>query len=153
MELAFFLAILYGCVDVVSRMVNYRATCCLGMANGAFLNYFFGSLVCLAVLLLTGGGAAALSGALEAPWWTYLGSLCGLAAFLLLMAGLHRVKVFQSSVLLLVGQLAASLVLDRLTSRAFTLRELLGMALVAAGIILDKKITSRREAGGRKGSD
>ena len=66
------------------------------------------------------------------------------------MVGLHRVKVFQSSVLLLVGQLAASLVLDRMMSRAFTARELLGMALVAAGIILDKKLTSRRGAEGQE---
>ena len=150
MELAFLLAILYGCIDVVSRMVNYQATRYLGTANGSFLNYFFGSLVCLAVLLVTGGGRQALAGALVAPWWSYLGAVCGLVAFLLLMVGLHRVKVFQSSVLLLVGQLAASLVLDRMMSRAFTARELLGMALVAAGIILDKKLTSRRGAEGQE---
>ena len=66
MELAFLLAILYGCIDVVSRMVNYQATRYLGTANGSFLNYFCGSLVCLAVLLVTGGGRQALAGALVA---------------------------------------------------------------------------------------
>ena len=93
MELAFLLAILYGCIDVVSRMVNYQATRYLGTANGSFLNYFFGSLVCLAVLLVTGGGRQALAGALVAPWWSYLGAVCGL----LHLPDLSRFTIFGCS--------------------------------------------------------
>ena len=146
MQLAILLAVVYGAMDVVSRMVNYRATYYLGTVNGSFLNYFFGSIVCLTIVLVTGGGRIHVEAYLTSPWWMYFGAVCGLIAFILLMVGLNRVKVFQSSVLLLLGQLGGSMILDQIVYGDFTPREILGIALVAGGIIADKSLTSRLAA-------
>ena len=142
MELAILLAVLYGCFDVVSRMANVQATRYLGTVNGSFLNYFIGALVCLSVVLITGGGQVDLAGFRGAPWWMYLGAVCGLIGFLFMIVGIRRVEVFQSSVLLLLGQLGGSMLLDRIIYGEFTTLELVGILMVAGGIVADKKITS-----------
>ena len=153
MQLAIFLAVIYGAMDVVSRMVNHQATRYLGTVNGSFLNYFFGSIVCLIIVLITGGGRLDGEAYLTSPWWMYLGAVCGLVAFILLMVGLNRVKVFQSSVLLLLGQLGGSMILDQIVYGDFTPREILGIALVAGGIIADKSLTNRLAAAREKTED
>lgn len=63
-------------------------------------------------------------------------------AFVISLVCLARMEVFQSTALLLIGQLLAGILFDVVVYRNFTLLKLAGIIMVASGIILDKKITS-----------
>ena len=53
MILIVFIAFLYGCATVISKMINYRAAQELGTWNGSLVNYVVASVLALVMLLVT----------------------------------------------------------------------------------------------------
>ena len=72
----------------------------------------------------------------------YLGGAFGIIAFLISMVTLSRLKVMESTILLLIGQLTAGILFDAFLFKNFNLPKLAGILLVAGGIIWDNKISS-----------
>ncbi len=140
MILVIFIAFLYGCATVISKMINYRATQELGTWNGSLVNYVVASVLALIMLLFTTGFRIDLTPYVTAPLYLYAGGTFGVLAFVISLVCLSRMKVFQSTILLLVGQLAAGMVFDILVFQNFTLLKLCGILLVTAGIFWDNKI-------------
>ncbi|MDQ9867960.1 DMT family transporter, partial [Acinetobacter baumannii] len=71
-----------------------------------------------------------------------LGGAFGIIAFLISMVTLSRLKVMESTILLLVGQLTAGILFDAFMFKDFSLLKLIGVLLVAGGIIWDNKISA-----------
>lgn len=137
------LAFLLGCANVISKMINYRATQELGTWNGSLVNYVVASALAFVLLLCTGVfDPDSLTAWAKAPLYLYLGGTLGVIAFVISLVCLARMEVFQSTALLLIGQLLAGILFDVIVYRNFTLLKLAGIIMVASGIILDKKITS-----------
>ncbi|MCI8418246.1 MAG: hypothetical protein HFI33_12265 [Lachnospiraceae bacterium] len=140
-----FIAFLYGCATVISKMINYRATQELGTWNGSLVNYVVASILALAMLLATTGLQVDLQAYVAAPLYLYAGGTFGVLAFVISLVCLAKMKVFQSTLLLLVGQLAAGIVFDILVFQNFTLVKLAGILLVTAGIFWDNKICASQD--------
>lgn len=135
-----FLAFLEGGIGVYSRAVNFRATECLGTANGTLVNYVTASALSLVLLLFT-GTAENWAGFTAAPVWVYLGGVCGVAALVINVTALKKLTLFQSGVLMLAGQLACSALLDAVLFHSMSWGKLVGVLIVATGAVLDKKTT------------
>ena len=75
----------------------------------------------------------------------YLGGAFGIVAFIISMITLNLLKVMESTILLLVGQLTAGILFDAFVFRNISLQKLLGILLVAAGIIWDNKISASKK--------
>lgn len=133
-----FLAFLEGGIGVYSRAVNFQATRCLGTANGTLINYVTASILSLALLGLT-GTAESWAGFAAAPLWVYLGGVCGVAALVINVTALRKLTLFQSGVLMLAGQLTGSAVLDAVLFHSMSLGKLVGLLVVAIGVVWDKK--------------
>lgn len=146
------IAFLYGCATVVSKMINYRATQELGTWNGSLVNYVVASILALVMLLLTSGFQVNLSAYGEAPPYLYAGGAFGVIAFVLSLVCLEKMKVFQSTILLLVGQLLAGILFDVMVFQNFTLIKLAGILLVSVGIFWDKKVTTKQKEKNRPAS-
>lgn len=142
MFLIIFTAFLYGCATVVSKMVNYRATQELGTWNGSLANYVVASILALILLLLSPYLQTDLHACTQVPVHLYAGGTFGVIAFVLSIVTLRRMKVFQSTILLLTGQLLAGILFDIIIFRKFTWIRFAGVLLVALGIFWDKKITA-----------
>ena len=134
------LAVLVGCIGVFSKAVNFQATEHLGTANGTLINYLVASLLS-GVLLVCFGPKEAWAGFGQAPVWVYLGGVCGVVALVIIVTSLKKITLFQSNTLLLVGQLAGSALLDAILFRSMSLGKLVGVAIVAIGVVWDKKTT------------
>lgn len=135
------LAFLLGVINVYSKTVNFQATNYLGTANGTLVNYVVASLLS-AVLLFWwepeyAGGAAFTA----APMWLYLGGVFGVVALVINVISLKKINLFQSTTLLLVGQLAGSALLDAVLFDDMPVIKLLGVIIVAAGVVWDKKMS------------
>ena len=120
MFLIVFIAFLYGCATVISKMINYRAAQELGTWNGSLVNYVVASILV----------------------YLYAGGTFGVIAFVLSIVTLRRMKVFQSTILLLAGQLLAGILFDLIVFRGFTWIKFAGVLLVSLGIFWDKKVTA-----------
>lgn len=69
----------------------------------------------------------------------------GFVAFIISMITLSHLKVMESTILLLTGQLTAGILFDAFMFHNINLKKLLGILLVAAGIIWDNKISHMPE--------
>ena len=136
------LAFVNGCATVISKMINYRCTKILGTYNGSLVNYVVATVLSFVLLLCYSRLNIDFYAFSKAPWWMYLGGAFGIIAFLISMVTLSRLKVMESTILLLIGQLTAGILFDAFLFKNFNLPKLAGILLVAGGIIWDNKISS-----------
>ena len=136
------LAFVNGCATVISKMINYRCTKILGTYNGSLVNYVVATVLSFVLLLCSSRLTIDFYAFSKAPWWMYLGGAFGIIAFLISMVTLSRLKVMESTILLLIGQLTAGILFDAFLFKNFNLPKLAGILLVAGGIIWDNKISS-----------
>lgn len=140
------LAFVNGCATVISKMINYRCTKVLGTNNGSLVNYVVASALSFVLLLVSSRFHIDFYAFTQAPWWMYLGGAFGIVAFLLSMITLSHLKVMESTILLLVGQLTAGILFDTFMFHNISLLKILGIFLVAAGIIWDNKVSADTKA-------
>ena len=138
-------AFLNGCACVVSNMINYRCTKVLGTYNGSLVNYVVASVLSLILLAVSSHFNLDLYTAAHTPWWMYLGGAFGIVAFILSMITLSHLKVMESTILLLVGQLTAGILFDTFAFHNINGKKILGVLVVAIGIIWDNKISSKEK--------
>lgn len=136
------IAFLYGCATVISKMINYRAAQELGTWNGSLVNYAVASILALVLLIFSPYLRTDLQAYTRVPVYLYAGGTFGVIAFVLSIITLSRMKVFQSTILLLAGQLLAGILFDVIVFQNFTWIRLAGILLVSAGIFWDKKVTA-----------
>lgn len=134
-----------GGINVVSKTINYQATNHLGTASGTLINYIVASLLSALVLLFTGPQQLAPSRFASVPWWLYLGGVCGLLAMLINVTSLQKISLFQSTTMLLVGQLAGAVALDALLFHSMSLLKAAGVAVLAVGVVWDKRLCAAPE--------
>ncbi len=142
--MAFFLtlATVNGCATVISKMINYQCTRHLGRDNGSLVNYVVASVLSFFLLLVSSRFQIDFYRFQAAPWYLYLGGVFGIIAFVLSMVTLTRLKVMESTILLLVGQLTASVIFDSILFQNISIRKLAGILLVAIGVIWDSKVSN-----------
>ena len=136
------LAFVNGCATVISKMINYRCTKVLGTNNGSLVNYVVASILSLGLLFVSSRFNIDFYSFAEAPWWMYLGGAFGIVAFIISMITLSHLKVMESTILLLVGQLTAGILFDTFMFHNISLKKILGIIMVAAGIIWDNKVSA-----------
>lgn len=140
------LAFVNGCATVISKMLNYRCTKILGTNNGSLVNYVVASVLSLILLFVSSESGVDFYAFTKAPWWLYLGGAFGIVAFIISMITLNKLKVMESTILLLVGQLTAGILFDAFVFRNISFGKILGIILVAVGIIWDNKISAEDRA-------
>ena len=124
----------FGINSVLARYVD-------GAARASLVSFVVGALALLAAVLLFFRGLPSVEKAGEAPWWVWVGGLLG--AFYVLGSVVTAPKLGAATLvaLILAGQAAASLAVDHFGLVGFqenpvTPGRLLGIALVAAGVVL-----------------
>lgn len=144
-------ALLHGFCNSINKMMNVKAGQAFGTANGALINYAEATFLSLALVFLTGNRAELSPGNFtQVPAWAYLGSVCGLIAMVLLIIGTQRTNVLLSSILTLVGNLGAALVLDYLFFGIFSWWKVAGIALILLGTTWIEKVGAAEKAAGQK---
>lgn len=133
------LALLLGGINVYSKTVNFQATKYLGTANGTLVNYVVASFLSAALLPCLEVEYANPAVFAAAPLWLYWGGVCGVAALVINVASLKKINLFQSTTLLLIGQLAGSALLDAVLFDNMPGAKLLGVMVVGAGVVWDRK--------------
>lgn len=128
-------AVANGFLNTINKMVNVKAGECLGTARGALVNYIEASVIAFCLIFVTGNGAELdFSHIREVPLLFYMGSVCGLVAMIFLIIGTGHSGAMTSTVLVLMGQLGISIVLDYVFFGEFSFAKIVGIFLILAGI-------------------
>jgi bacterial/archaeal transporter family-2 protein len=114
----------------------------LGTFGAASVNFLMGTACVLIITFAFAGGFAGDEGAATPPWYYWLlGGLGGVAIVVTTLVAVRELGAGGVTAAVIAGQLALSVVLDRLgvlglEERAVTWDKLLGIALLAAGTVL-----------------
>lgn len=136
--LAIFLAALAGVVLPVQVLINARLA--HGLANPLWattVSFVVGTLGMLVFLLLRGQTQADWSGALQLPWWAWIGGLLGAAYVTFTIVTVPVLGATALVVLVILGQMTAGVLLDHFgvltQQQPVSLAKLAGLALVFVG--------------------
>lgn len=135
------LAFASGTVNVLNKMINLQAKKVLGTANGTLINYLEATVISFAVVMLVGPTHSDLSFLTTVPPLFLLGGLFGLLSMVLSLAGMSRAQISFSTIVVVVGQLGAGLVLDALLGTPLHPLKVVGILLVLVGVFWDKRLT------------
>ena len=135
------LALLLGCLNVINRTVNFQATKHLGNNSGCLMNYLIGSIASLCVVLAYPEAKTGMTQFTQAPFWLYLGGVFGVIAFFLNITSLNKMNLFQSAIIILIGQLIASFLLDLVFGYSFSFIKVIGIVIMTIGVIWDRKVS------------
>ena len=142
-----FVAVLLGVLNVFNKMVNVKASEYLGNTNGTLINYFEASIISLVILMALGEAHELTPSFVKnVPSYLYLGSVTGLIALIFLVIGTKKSTVMVSTIVVLIGQLVTSIVLDCIFfNENFSPLKLLGILFVIAGMAFREKIIKKSE--------
>lgn len=135
--LALLLAALSGLFMALQGTLNSALSKAVGLLEASFIVQVVGSLTGLA-LLLAGLGQGSLLKFREAPWYTYLGGLLGIAIIYLVASSIAQAGVASATTAVIVGQVLTAAVIDwfgwfGVEQVPFSLWKGLGILLMAGG--------------------
>ncbi len=142
-------AIANGFLNTINRMTNVKAGEVFGTTKGALINYVEATIIALCMIFVMGNGAElSFSHIKEVPFVFYLGSFLGLISMILTIIATNHTGAMVSTVLMLVGQMGISIVLDYVFFRTFSMIRVCGIFLIIMGIFWKEKqkAATRQEA-------
>jgi transporter family-2 protein len=137
-----FLALAAGTSFVVQQAVNSNLRMEIGSAWWAgFVSYLGGTIVMLTMVVFTREPLLSLNLIWRSSWWSWIGGLFGAIYIAISILLLPRIGAFTVVALIVIGQLAASLVFDHfgilnVPHHPITLPRIAGGLFLVAGAVL-----------------
>lgn len=131
------LMMLVGAFLAIQSPINTALSRHTGTLEASFVSFLTGTLILLAACLIFGKGSPLK--ALQAPPWQWLGGLLGAAAVCSAIISVPKIGVLSTSLAMILGNLVMAAIIDNYgwldaSVHHFTVRRLLGFALVVAGL-------------------
>ncbi|NLM41877.1 MAG: DMT family transporter [Firmicutes bacterium] len=131
------MAALSGILMALQGSLNSALGKAVGLLEATFVVQVVGSITGL-ILLLAGLGQGSLLKFREAPWYTYLGGLLGVAIVYLVVAAIAQAGVASATTAIILGQVITAAMVDYfgwfgVEQVPFSLWKGLGIVLMAAG--------------------
>jgi transporter family-2 protein len=127
-----------GVCIVVSRTLNAKLSDLTSLRVSTFFNYMVGLVLSVPVLLLLGGGELTdVKWAFSPEIYIYFGGALGVCIVLASNLTVTKISAFYLTLLVFIGQVFSGRVIDIFISGVFSARNLIGGALVAAGLFVN----------------
>lgn len=135
--LSLLLAALSGALMALQGSLNSALGKIIGLLEATFIVHIVGTFVALSLLLI-GLGEGGLKHVRDAPWYTYLGGLLGVAIVYLVVASISKVGVAPATTAIILGQVVTASLIDffgwfGVEPLPFNLWKALGIVLMAGG--------------------
>jgi bacterial/archaeal transporter family-2 protein len=130
-----------GGLVALQAPINSKLGKAVGTFSAASVSFAIGLVVLVAITLLLGGGFGRLGEALNLPWYYLLGGVLGAVYVTTVLLSVREIGAGGVAAATIAGQLSASVLVDRLgilglEQRGLTFSRVLGIALLAAGVLL-----------------
>ncbi len=139
-------SLLAGASVVAARTVNARLAERTTHTVSTWYNYIVGLVFALITLAILGRAELAQAPVISARVWIYGGGLLGVIVVFLSNMIVTRISAFYMTLLLFIGQVFTGIAIDIVTTQSFSQQNLIGGALVAAGMALNLWLDQRKSA-------
>jgi transporter family-2 protein len=136
------LACVAGALIPVQAGVNNTLRSFLGSpVHSTIANFVVGTLASVVALFVARQPWPTLAAMREAPWWSYLGGVCGATLVFGGVVAVRELGYAGMVVCLVAGQMLTSLILDHFgvlgqSPRTIDAQRLIGVGLIVAGVVL-----------------
>jgi bacterial/archaeal transporter family-2 protein len=138
------IAVLNGIINILNKMINLQAKLKLGTANGTLINYLEGTVISLLIIFLMGASKMTDFSYLRTiPTLYFFGGLFGLLSMVLILIGMAKNQISYSTIIVLIGQLGAGLLIDSIVTRKIVPIKIIGIVLVIMGVVIDKYLSRK----------
>lgn len=132
------LALISGVLMAVQGSLNSSLSKAIGLLEATFIVQITGSFLVVILLFLFKMGKGNLSAWQEAPWYSWLGGIIGVAIIYLVAASIPSVGVANATTAIIVGQVLTAILIDHfggfgLDRMAFSSQQVFGLVLLAVG--------------------
>ena len=134
---AVMLSMASGICCVLNRIVNTGLSVHTSALGSSFTNHWVGLLVSIVLLYVMGDRMGVVVQVPVAPWWMYVGGICGVAMVMIWNIAGTKISAFQVTLLSFGGQVLAGVVFDLLLGKSFSKETFVGGLLVMLGVMLN----------------
>jgi transporter family-2 protein len=133
--------VMAGGLVALQAPINSMLGKTIGTFAAASVSFAIGLAVLVAITLVFGGGFGRAGEALNLQWYYLLGGVLGAIYVTTVLLSVREIGAGGAAAATIAGQLTTSVIVDRLgilglEQRALTLSRVLGIALLAAGVLL-----------------
>ena len=139
--LAVLLGVGAGCLVGMQAPVNSRLGKTVGGVQAATFSFLVGTAALVLIAVVLRGGLGSLGHIGRVPWWALIGGLFGAVYVFVALEAVRTLGVSGLTAVVIAGQLAISVVIDRLGLLGVAKQQIggsriVGLVLLAAGVLL-----------------
>lgn len=132
------LALVSGVLMAVQGSINASLSKVIGLLEATFIVQLTGTILVMILLFIVNMGKGNLSAWQEAPWYSWLGGIIGVAIIYLVAASIPNVGVANATTAIIVGQVLTAIIIDHfggfgLERVACSPKQVIGLILLAVG--------------------
>jgi len=135
------LAILCGCITILSMAINSHLAKLIGVFQGTLINYIVGLLsTVLLIVIVRSPVNTSLSSYFKIPLWAFLGGLLGVIVVASSSIVLPKIPTIYTTLLIFIGQLSAGILIDYFIVGFVSKGKIIGGLLILLGIIYNSNV-------------
>jgi bacterial/archaeal transporter family-2 protein len=135
------LAIIGGCLTILSMIVNSRLAGKIGVLQSTFINYVVGLLIALILAVITGSlNIVKINNFTNIPLWAFLGGFIGVMVVASSNIIIPKIPIIYSTVLIFIGQIFTGIIIDYVMKGSISKGKIIGGLLIIAGMIYNSNI-------------
>lgn len=137
----YFLAFASGITVIVSMIINSHLAERTGVFKSCRVNFLVG-LISISLILFFNKGFSKdiFSNLTSYPFWVYLGGLIGVIIVVISNIIVLKIPTIYFTLILFVGQLSMSIVIDYFVQNNFSLGKLIGGVLILLGLLYNFRV-------------
>lgn len=138
------LAVLGGCITIVSMIINSHLAKKIGVFQGTLMNYIVGLLSTILLFAIVGNSLSfSLDSFGKIPFWAFLGGIVGVMVVASSNIIIPKIPIIYTSLLIFVGQLFTGILIDYLRIGFVSKGKIIGGLLILIGLIYNSNVDKK----------
>jgi transporter family-2 protein len=139
------LAIIGGCLTILSMIVNSSLAGKIGVLQSTFINYTVGLFIALILAIFTGSlNNFQVNSLNNIPFLAFLGGFIGVMVVAASNIIIPKIPIIYSTVLIFVGQIFTGIIIDYVMKGSISKGKIIGGTLIILGMMYNSSIDKNK---------
>lgn len=140
------LAVLCGCITIISMIVNSHLAKKIGVLQGTLINYIVGLLSTILLMIIVKSNInLPFSSLNRIPLWAFFGGLLGVLVVASSNIILPKIPTIYTTLLIFIGQLFTGVLIDYFSVGFVSKGKIFGGILILLGLLYNSNVEKKKE--------
>jgi len=138
------LAVLCGCITIISMIINSHLAKIIGVFQGTLINYIVGlTTTILLIIIVKSSMNLSFSSFNKIPLWALLGGMIGVAVVASSNIILPKIPTIYTTLLIFIGQLFTGILIDYFRVGFVSKGKIIGGILILLGLLYNSNVDKK----------